>query len=79
MPRHKKTLAQVAQEEDEKVAQGREAEGYVRVPGSVGKVGHVVMLHFSSEEFRILNELAEGRGMNVDQYLRESALARQND
>ena len=70
-----KTYEEMAREEDEKVAQGREAEGYVRVAARVASdLGHVMMLRFSQEEIAVIRKKAKAKGIGVAEYVREAAL-----
>jgi hypothetical protein len=75
MPQRRKSLDEIAKEEDEKVRTGRETEGYVRVPALVAKnPQHVMMVRFSMEEIALVREKAEARGLQVDEYVRQTAL-----
>lgn len=67
-------LAQVVREEDEKVASGREGEGYVRVPGVAGKPDHALIVRFTPDEIALVRQQAEAKGLKVSEYVREAVL-----
>jgi uncharacterized protein (DUF1778 family) len=74
MPKRRPTYEEMARIEDEKVAQGREAEGLVRVNGEAGKADHIMMLRFTPEEIALVRQAAEANGIDVLQFVRDSVL-----
>ena len=75
MPKRRLTYDEMARIEDEKVAQGHEAEGYMRVNATVAKeVGHVMMLRFSPAEMALISKRAKASGLDEAQYVRQAVL-----
>ena len=74
MQRRQQTYEEMARVEDEKVRQGKEAEGYVRVPGDVAGMEHVLMVRFTSSELARVEKAAKSEGKNAAEYVREAAM-----
>ena len=74
MPRRKLAYEEITRREGERVAQGRQAEGLVRVPGVASRPGHVMMKRFRQEEIALVREAAKAQGIEVLQFVRGAVL-----
>lgn len=74
MPKRKQTLEEIARYEDAKVAQGREAEGLMRVKGEPSNPSHIMQIEFSPDEIALIRSGAEASGVGVLQFVRDAIL-----
>jgi uncharacterized protein (DUF1778 family) len=65
---------EMARQEDEKVAKGREGEGLVRVRGKAANADHIYSLRFTPDEIALIRNRAAANGIKVSQFVRNAVM-----
>ena len=74
MTRRELSYEEMANQEDEKVAKGKEGEGLVRVRGKAANADHIYSLRLTPEEIDLIRKRAAANGMKVSQFVRDAVM-----